>query len=169
MFQYMIDLATEQSLDNEFNNLLKTVSQFENRHGISGTGSIETINEKRKEILARVGHVTPFKYHGEKWSTNHENILISYFSNGVPLWKLSDKLGRSESALRAKLDDMKFRAILSNYDEIISELAETLDEEVDVCKDYVAEVAEAIWQKKANKHLKEKIKREEVSTEENGN
>lgn len=169
MFQYQIDLATEETLDNEFNNLLKTVSQFENRHGISGTGSIETINKKRKEILSRVGHVTPFKHHGEKWSTHHENILISYYANGQPIWKLSQKLGRSEAAVQAKLDGMKFKEILSNYDEIISELAETLEEEVNVCKDYVAEVAEAIWQKKANKHLKEKIKKEEVAAEENGN
>ena len=173
MFQYQVELATEQTLNDEFNSLLKKISYFENRHGISGTGSIEVINEKRKEILLRVGHVTPFKHHGEKWTTHHEEKLILFYSNGQPVWKLSQVLGRSEAAVQAKLDDMKFRSIIKNYDEIISELAETLEEEVNVCKDYVGEVSESIWQQKAIEHLKEKVEKfsnkEEVSTEENSN
>ena len=165
----MASLVTEKTLDNLFLELMMVVGIFERRHGITGTDVAEVLNQKRSEILERVGHTSAFKNSMQPWTVEHEHMLLSCLEDGYSLEKLSRTLGRSESSLRGKLDNLKFHAILDSYDEIILSLATEVVEWFDDCceqvgathdvdESWLIDLADEFWCEKAHIYLKEKVK-----------
>ena len=165
----MANLVTERALDNLFIELMMVVGIFERRHGITGSDVAEVLNQKRREVLERVGHTSAFKNSMAPWKAEHEDLLLSCFMDGYSLEKLSRTLGRSESSLRGKLDNLKFHAIINSYDEIIMSLAKEVvagfkhccDEvgaDCEVDESWLIDWADEFWIDKAHEYLKEKVK-----------
>ena len=175
----MASLVAERALDNMFIELMMVVGVFERRHGISGTDVAEVLNQKRREILVRVGHITPYKHAMEPWTPEDEEYLLSHYQDGLPLSKASKILGRSEAALRGKLDNLKFYVIINSYDKIVMEMAKAvvvgfeneyeldetwLTDKADEYESWLRDKADELWTEKAHKYLKEKVeKKREVA------
>ena len=160
----MANLVTERALDNLFIELMMVVGIFERRHGITGSDVAEVLNQKRGEVLERVGHTSAFKNSMQPWKVEHEHMLLSCLEDGYSLEKLSRTLGRSESSLRGKLDNLKFNAIVNSYDSIIMELAKEVVVAFEDCYEldetWLTNKADELWTEKAHKYLKEKVERQ---------
>lgn len=151
------NFLTEKALDDEFIRLMRIVNIFQSRHGVEDPNYIQTLNFVRKGLLERIGWKTPYTHALQPWTTHQEDILIELHKAEQPIFKISQHLGRSVSAIEAKLSNLKFKSILANYDQIIMDLATEVAEEFDVSSDWFLEKADSFWKEKAIEDLKTKV------------